>query len=459
MKKRKMISLCTALLMLVQIFGLQPTQAADSDFVIENGVLKSYTGAEETVTVPEGVTEIGDLAFAENATVRQIILPEGVTQIGEKAFQNCAALTQLSLPDSLTRIGYGAISGCESLETLTLPVGIKTLYTNIFSEVVAYQFSTPGPDHPEVAQFGDSYVKELTIMNPNFRLFTDEDPDHFDLGDLMETWPQALVNLQTVYGYLECDAEILARQRESGFVPLEKTYQDAGTYYNNKSQYYGDVNNTQSVTAEDALLILKASVELVTDLPKAQADVNGDGAVDAEDALQTLYYVVKQIPLEVVSPEAFEIRSFDDRMATLPYPLPEPVEDSRTEYVLDNAADAAQFAETVLKPCITKENTVYFSGALLHFASLDEEYFEKNICVVIVEKDDSSIRKYSVYTLEEDRTPPDGESAGSRLLLHVDSQYYLPRQVTCTSVESITIPREALHNGKISRISYYRGYY
>ncbi len=33
------------------------------DFVIENGVLKKYTGTSADVIIPDGVTEIGDSAF------------------------------------------------------------------------------------------------------------------------------------------------------------------------------------------------------------------------------------------------------------------------------------------------------------------------------------------------------------------------------------------------------------
>ena len=34
-----------------------------SDFVIENGILQKYTGSAACVTVPDGVTEIGNYAF------------------------------------------------------------------------------------------------------------------------------------------------------------------------------------------------------------------------------------------------------------------------------------------------------------------------------------------------------------------------------------------------------------
>ena len=38
-------------------------ETKDSDFVIENGVLKQYKGNDDTVYIPEGVTKIATYAF------------------------------------------------------------------------------------------------------------------------------------------------------------------------------------------------------------------------------------------------------------------------------------------------------------------------------------------------------------------------------------------------------------
>ncbi len=38
------------------------------DFIIENGVLKKYTGPDGDVVIPEGVVEIGKDAFREGKT-------------------------------------------------------------------------------------------------------------------------------------------------------------------------------------------------------------------------------------------------------------------------------------------------------------------------------------------------------------------------------------------------------
>ena len=67
-------------------------ETGEEDFIIENGILTAYVGEEIAVDVPEGVTEIGEGAFRNNAAVESVYLPEGVVKIGAKAFENCTGL-------------------------------------------------------------------------------------------------------------------------------------------------------------------------------------------------------------------------------------------------------------------------------------------------------------------------------------------------------------------------------
>jgi hypothetical protein len=49
--------------MCLSLFGVGVTYADDSDFKIENGVLKKYSGAGGVVVIPDSVTSIGEGAF------------------------------------------------------------------------------------------------------------------------------------------------------------------------------------------------------------------------------------------------------------------------------------------------------------------------------------------------------------------------------------------------------------
>ena len=60
-------------------------------FQIEDGVLKKYTeedGVTEVV-IPDGVTSIGDWAFAYCERLSSITIPDSVTNIGDMAFEYC----------------------------------------------------------------------------------------------------------------------------------------------------------------------------------------------------------------------------------------------------------------------------------------------------------------------------------------------------------------------------------
>lgn len=93
---------------------------SSSDFVIENGVLKKYNGPGGEVSVPEGVTEIGEFTFKGCTSLTSVIIPEGVTEIGVEAFTGCTRLTRVTLPVSVVKVGCRAFYGCSDLTQMTL---------------------------------------------------------------------------------------------------------------------------------------------------------------------------------------------------------------------------------------------------------------------------------------------------------------------------------------------------
>jgi len=84
-------------------------------------------GLSGSLTIPAGVTSIGDYAFSASDSVTSVTLPEGVTSIGSSAFSNCTNLTRAIIPATVTSIGTHAFGNCRSLTDVTIPPGVTTI--------------------------------------------------------------------------------------------------------------------------------------------------------------------------------------------------------------------------------------------------------------------------------------------------------------------------------------------
>ncbi len=82
--------------------------------------------------LPDGVTKIGAIAFAENKAIALTAIPDGVTSIGNKAFQSCYNLALTSLPASVTSIGNYAFQSCYALTEITFNGKPDSIGTNVF---------------------------------------------------------------------------------------------------------------------------------------------------------------------------------------------------------------------------------------------------------------------------------------------------------------------------------------
>ena len=67
------------------------------------------------VIIEEGVTSIGDYAFAGCKNLEEIIIPDSITYIGTRAFRWCENLTKIKIPDSVRDVGEDIFSDCTRL--------------------------------------------------------------------------------------------------------------------------------------------------------------------------------------------------------------------------------------------------------------------------------------------------------------------------------------------------------
>lgn len=149
-------------------------------FIVENGILKKYTGRDEQIIIPDGVIIIGIRAFEGCSHIKSVIIPDsvkaidnlafsgcqnlesitiphtvtgvnsweaeassdnaysiyekgsGLNPLGFALFKDCTALRAVTLPDCLSAIPDETFSGCTKLETLILPESVTEIGTNAF---------------------------------------------------------------------------------------------------------------------------------------------------------------------------------------------------------------------------------------------------------------------------------------------------------------------------------------
>ena len=124
------------------------------------------------ITVPNGVTSIGDHAFYGCTSLTSITIPNSVTSIGNGAFLACS-LTSVTIPKSVTSIGELAFYGCSALDSV---VWNAKNYTNFSkkenapfydsrSQIKSFTFGEAVEHIPAYLCTGMNMLTSITIPN------------------------------------------------------------------------------------------------------------------------------------------------------------------------------------------------------------------------------------------------------------------------------------------------------
>lgn len=86
------------------------------------------------VTIPATVTDIGKMAFCQCRNITILNLNSGLQSIGRSAFEQCEKLQDLRLPDTLTNLGYHAFYHCAALQYVTVPASVTDMGDGVFAQ-------------------------------------------------------------------------------------------------------------------------------------------------------------------------------------------------------------------------------------------------------------------------------------------------------------------------------------
>jgi energy-converting hydrogenase Eha subunit A len=112
-----------------------------SIITLENGLMASsletsfgcfLSAGLTSITIPNSVTSIGDVAFGGCINLTSVDIPNSVTSIGDVAFGGCINLTSINIPNSVTSIGDYAFGGCINLTSINIPNSVTSIGNNTF---------------------------------------------------------------------------------------------------------------------------------------------------------------------------------------------------------------------------------------------------------------------------------------------------------------------------------------
>lgn len=129
--------------------------AADNGrcLVRDKTIFEYAEGSGTEYTIPQGITTIGEDAFAHCVNLESVTLTDNVAVIDKHAFYFCKGLKNVYIPDSVTAINEEAFAYSRNLESITLPESLMVLQSNAFSycsKLASVYTINPEPPSPDI---------------------------------------------------------------------------------------------------------------------------------------------------------------------------------------------------------------------------------------------------------------------------------------------------------------------
>ena len=104
----------------------------DGDFLVDTPWI-GFASDIEKIVIEEGITRIGNCAFAVCVNLKDVIIPNTVTEIGDFAFVYNAGLNKINLPNSLLKIGDASFGACWNLDEILIPESVTSVGKEAFA--------------------------------------------------------------------------------------------------------------------------------------------------------------------------------------------------------------------------------------------------------------------------------------------------------------------------------------
>lgn len=188
---------------------------------------------ETSVTVPDGITRLGSLAFKGLTALEEVILPDSVEEF-ETHFYDCPALKRIRFSENLPGIAGTAFLRCTALEEIRLPANAREIGTEAFKDCTGLREVVLG-EHTERICF--RVFQGCTALQ-RVVFFAEIDyikPDAFqgctalcDLDFAVPPRPGSMLHLQ-ITQIFQNDAKLAARILDAGNMtrPLAEIAQNA----------------------------------------------------------------------------------------------------------------------------------------------------------------------------------------------------------------------------------------
>ena len=144
----------------------------------------------KNITIPNGVTSIGEMAFMNCENLQSITIPENVCEIGNYAFSSCFGLKEFkgkfssddgrslvidrvleyvapsllvnyTIPNNVTKIADSAFSGCENLQSIIIPENVVEIGVGVFSHCPQLRNVSIGNGVTSIGQTAFYYCESL----------------------------------------------------------------------------------------------------------------------------------------------------------------------------------------------------------------------------------------------------------------------------------------------------------